>query len=199
MCPHIASTSHASRRISWFFLFIKCLDTPQASKREREIITLPSFLSPPTPFPSPPSFSHFSLFVPLSGVGALIAKKSALRMLKRPMFTGGTVSIASVKVCVRVCERERGREGERVFDFMWRKNEIPHLLGLNSVAFQGSVSNMHENHEGFEDGTPNFLSIGQIKTGLQFLEVSLALSSPISLSSLSLSPSSFTFKLLLSS
>ncbi len=79
-------------------------------------------------------------------------------MLKRPMFTGGTVSIASVKVKKWLNDSAIKKQ---YLEYQW----------FELILKQGSVSNMHDNHEGFEDGTPNFLSIGAIKHGLQFLEV----------------------------
>ncbi|MBE1161983.1 aminotransferase class V-fold PLP-dependent enzyme [Dyella acidiphila] len=74
--------------------------------------------------------SFYKLFGLPTGVGALIAKKSALGRLRRPWFSGGTVEFVSV-----AHERHAFRPG----------------------------------HEGFEDGTPNFLDLAAIESGFAFL------------------------------
>jgi selenocysteine lyase/cysteine desulfurase len=75
--------------------------------------------------------SFYKLFGLPTGVGALIAKKSALARLKRPWFSGGTVEFVSV-----ANNRHRLRSG----------------------------------HEGFEDGTPNYLDLAALEAGFAFLE-----------------------------
>jgi selenocysteine lyase/cysteine desulfurase len=74
--------------------------------------------------------SYYKLFGLPTGVGALIAKKSALARLRRPWFSGGTVEFVSVA---------HGRYALR------------------------------KGHEGFEDGTPNFLDLAAIESGFAFL------------------------------
>jgi len=74
--------------------------------------------------------SFYKLFGLPTGVGALIAKKSALARLRRPWFSGGTVAFVSVT---------HGR----------------HTLRTG--------------HEGFEDGTPNFLDLAAIESGFALL------------------------------
>lgn len=74
--------------------------------------------------------SYYKLFGLPTGVGALIAKKSALARLQRPWFSGGTVEFVSVA---------HGRYALRT------------------------------GHEGFEDGTPNFLDLAAIESGFAFL------------------------------
>ena len=74
--------------------------------------------------------SFYKLFGLPTGVGALIAKKSALGRLRRPWFSGGTVEFVSVA---------HGRHALRT------------------------------GHEGFEDGTPNFLDLAAIESGFAFL------------------------------
>jgi selenocysteine lyase/cysteine desulfurase len=74
--------------------------------------------------------SYYKLFGLPTGVGALIAKKSALARLRRPWFSGGTVEFVSV-----AHRRHALRKG----------------------------------HEGFEDGTPNFLDLAAIESGFAFL------------------------------
>ncbi|HEY4294648.1 aminotransferase class V-fold PLP-dependent enzyme [Luteibacter sp.] len=75
--------------------------------------------------------SFYKLFGLPTGVGALIAKKSALARLRRPWFSGGTVEFVSVA---------HGRYALRT------------------------------GHEGFEDGTPNFLDLAAIESGFAFLD-----------------------------
>ncbi|HTD29076.1 MAG TPA: aminotransferase class V-fold PLP-dependent enzyme, partial [Xanthomonadaceae bacterium] len=74
--------------------------------------------------------SFYKLFGLPTGVGALIAKKSALARLRRPWFSGGTVEFVSVA---------HGR----------------HALRMG--------------HEGFEDGTSNFLDLAAVESGFAFL------------------------------
>jgi selenocysteine lyase/cysteine desulfurase len=74
--------------------------------------------------------SFYKLFGLPTGVGALIAKRSALDRLRRPWFSGGTVEFVSVA---------RGRHS------------------------------LKAGHEGFEDGTPNFLDLATIEDGFAFL------------------------------
>ena len=74
--------------------------------------------------------SFYKLFGLPTGVGALIAKKSALASLRRPWFSGGTVEFVSVA---------HGRHALR------------------------------RGHEGFEDGTPNFLDLTAVESGFAFL------------------------------
>ncbi|MFK2931847.1 aminotransferase class V-fold PLP-dependent enzyme [Dyella agri] len=74
--------------------------------------------------------SFYKLFGLPTGVGALIAKRSALRHLQRPWFSGGTVEFVSVA---------HGRHA------------------------------LKPGHEGFEDGTPNFLDLAAIESGFAFL------------------------------
>ncbi|GLQ87669.1 aminotransferase class V-fold PLP-dependent enzyme [Dyella flagellata] len=74
--------------------------------------------------------SFYKLFGLPTGVGALIAKKSALDHLHRPWFSGGTVEFVSVA---------HGRHA------------------------------LKPGHEGFEDGTPNFLDLAAIESGFAFL------------------------------
>jgi selenocysteine lyase/cysteine desulfurase len=75
-------------------------------------------------------FSFYKLFGLPTGVGALIAKRSALARLRRPWFAGGTVDYVSVEHA-----RHQLRPG----------------------------------HEGFEDGTPNFLDIAALEAGFALL------------------------------
>lgn len=75
--------------------------------------------------------SFYKLFGLPTGVGALIAKRSALARLRRPWFAGGTVEFVSI-----AHQRHALRAG----------------------------------HEGFEDGTPNFLDLSAIEGGFAFLD-----------------------------
>jgi selenocysteine lyase/cysteine desulfurase len=75
--------------------------------------------------------SFYKLFGLPTGVGALVAKKSALARLRRPWFAGGTVDFVSV-----ANDRHALRSG----------------------------------HEGFEDGTPNYLDLAALEAGFAFLE-----------------------------
>jgi len=75
--------------------------------------------------------SFYKLFGLPTGVGALIARKSALARLRRPWFAGGTVDFVSV---------EHGRHALRT------------------------------GHEGFEDGTPNYLDLAALEAGFAFLD-----------------------------
>lgn len=75
-------------------------------------------------------FSFYKLFGLPTGVGALIAKRSALARLRRPWFAGGTVDYVSVEHA-----RHQLRPG----------------------------------HEGFEDGTPNFLDVTALGAGFDLL------------------------------
>jgi selenocysteine lyase/cysteine desulfurase len=75
--------------------------------------------------------SFYKLFGLPTGVGALIAKRSALARLRRPWFAGGTV------------------------DFV-------------SVAHQRHA--LRAGHEGFEDGTPNFLDLTAVEAGFKFID-----------------------------
>ena len=74
--------------------------------------------------------SFYKLFGLPTGIGALIAKRSALNRLRRPWFSGGTVEFVSVA---------HGRHS------------------------------LKPDHEGFEDGTPNFLDLAAIESGFAFL------------------------------
>lgn len=74
--------------------------------------------------------SFYKLFGLPTGVGALIARKSALARLRRPWFAGGTVDFVSI---------EHGRHALR------------------------------SGHEGFEDGTPNYLDLAALEAGFAFL------------------------------
>ena len=75
--------------------------------------------------------SFYKLFGLPTGVGALVAKRSALARLRRPWFSGGTVEFVSVA-------------------------HARHALRAG--------------HEGFEDGTPNFLDLTAVETGFAFLD-----------------------------
>ncbi|MES2298954.1 MAG: aminotransferase class V-fold PLP-dependent enzyme [Pseudomonadota bacterium] len=74
--------------------------------------------------------AFYKLFGLPTGLGALIAKRTALARLQRPWFAGGTVDFVSVALA-----RHRLRDG----------------------------------HEGFEDGTPNFLAAGAVESGFSLL------------------------------
>jgi selenocysteine lyase/cysteine desulfurase len=76
------------------------------------------------------AFSFYKLFGLPTGVGALIAKRSALARLRRPWFAGGAVDFVSIEL-----DRHQLRPG----------------------------------HEGFEDGTPNFLDIASVGAGFDLL------------------------------
>ena len=75
--------------------------------------------------------SFYKLFGYPTGVGALVAQRAALAMLRRPWFAGGTVQYVSV---------------------------------------QADTHRLHADHEGFEDGTPDFLSIAALPAGFALLE-----------------------------
>ncbi len=75
--------------------------------------------------------SFYKIFGYPTGVGALIARKQALRKLQRPWFGGGTVRLVSTKADL-------------------------HILA--------------QNHEAFEDGTLNYLSLPAISMGLRLME-----------------------------
>jgi selenocysteine lyase/cysteine desulfurase len=74
--------------------------------------------------------AFYKLFGLPTGLGALVARRSALARLRRPWFAGGTVDYVSVELA-----RHRLRDG----------------------------------HEGFEDGTPDFLAAGAVETGFALL------------------------------
>lgn len=74
--------------------------------------------------------AFYKLFGLPTGLGALVAKRTALAQLQRPWFAGGTVDYVSLGL-----ERHRLRDG----------------------------------HEGFEDGTPNFLAAGAVASGFAML------------------------------
>ena len=75
--------------------------------------------------------SFYKMFGYPTGIGALVARREALRRLHRPWFSGGTVEYVSVQ-------------------------HGSHLL--------------RDGAEGFEDGTVNFLAIGAVVQGLDFLD-----------------------------
>jgi selenocysteine lyase/cysteine desulfurase len=75
--------------------------------------------------------SFYKMFGYPTGIGALVARRSALAQLRRPWFAGGTVQFASVQRAV-------------------------HLLKPGA--------------EGFEDGTPSFLTIGALPLGFDLLD-----------------------------
>ena len=75
--------------------------------------------------------SFYKMFGYPTGVGALVARREALRRLRRPWFSGGTVEYVSVQ-------------------------HGSHLL--------------RDGAQGFEDGTANFLAIGAVVQGLDFLD-----------------------------
>lgn len=77
------------------------------------------------------ALSFYKMFGFPTGVGALLARREALRRLRRPWFAGGTV------------------------DF---------------VSTQRRLHKLREAPEGFEDGTPNFLSIAALDAGFALLE-----------------------------
>jgi selenocysteine lyase/cysteine desulfurase len=77
------------------------------------------------------ALSFYKMFGYPTGVGALVARRDALRRLTRPSFSGGTVDYVSVRLGT-------------------------HLL--------------REGAEGFEDGTVNFLAIGAVTAGLDWLD-----------------------------
>lgn len=75
--------------------------------------------------------SFYKLFGYPTGVGALVARREALALLRRPWFSGGTVRYVSV---------------------------------------QADTHRLRADHEGFEDGTPDFLSIAALPAGFALLE-----------------------------
>ena len=75
--------------------------------------------------------SFYKLFGYPTGVGALVARRDALRRLRRPWFAGGTVTYASV---------------------------------------MADTHRLQPSHEGFEDGTANFLAIAALEPGFKVLE-----------------------------
>jgi selenocysteine lyase/cysteine desulfurase len=77
------------------------------------------------------AISFYKMFGFPTGVGALLARRSALAELRRPWFAGGTIVLASV------------------------------------VADQHRLS---PGHAGFEDGTPDFLSLPAITDGIELME-----------------------------
>ncbi len=66
-----------------------------------------------------------------TGIGALVARKEAMRRLRRPWFAGGTVDFVSV---------------------------------------QHGIHQLKSGPEGFEDGTPDFLSIAAVPAAIEFVE-----------------------------
>lgn len=75
--------------------------------------------------------SFYKMFGYPTGVGALIARKQALRKLQRPWFGGGTVRLVSTKADIYI---------------------------------------LAEEHEAFEDGTPNYLNMPAISMGLRYMD-----------------------------
>ena len=74
--------------------------------------------------------SFYKMFGYPTGVGCLIARRTALAKLQRPWFAGGTITVASV---------------------------------------QGDKFYLAEGESGFEDGTPDYLSLPAIEFGLQYI------------------------------
>jgi selenocysteine lyase/cysteine desulfurase len=74
--------------------------------------------------------SFYKIFGYPTGVGCLIARKQALRKLRRPWFAGGTIV---------------------------------------AVSALGDSHYLAEGHEGFEDGTLNFLSLPAVEIGLEYV------------------------------
>jgi selenocysteine lyase/cysteine desulfurase len=77
------------------------------------------------------AISFYKMFGYPTGIGALIGRRDAFGLLRRPWFAGGTVDYASVQL---------------------ERHQLRPL------------------HEGFEDGTPNFLDFAAIQDGLSFIE-----------------------------
>jgi selenocysteine lyase/cysteine desulfurase len=77
------------------------------------------------------ALSFYKLFGYPTGLGALVARRDALAVLRRPWFAGGTVRYASV---------------------------------------HADLHRLHDGHTGFEDGTPDFLSIAALAAGFDLLE-----------------------------
>lgn len=75
--------------------------------------------------------SFYKLFGHPTGLGALVAKRATLELLRRPWFAGGTVEYVSVAL---------------------RRREF------------------RPSHEGFEDGTPNFLDVAALDGGFAVRE-----------------------------
>jgi molybdenum cofactor sulfurtransferase len=76
------------------------------------------------------AISFYKIFGYPTGAGCLIARKAALQKLHRPWFSGGTITVASVK-------------GDRHY--------------------------LQQGPEGFEDGTPDYLSMPAIEIGLKHI------------------------------
>jgi selenocysteine lyase/cysteine desulfurase len=77
------------------------------------------------------ALSFYKMFGYPTGIGALIARRGALSRLRRPWFSGGTVTYAAV---------------------------------------QADKHRLRSLHEGFEDGSPDFLGIAAVPTGLSLLK-----------------------------
>jgi selenocysteine lyase/cysteine desulfurase len=75
--------------------------------------------------------SFYKLFGYPTGLGALVARRDALALLRRPWFAGGTVEYVSVAA---------------------------------------NVHRLHPGHEGFEDGTPDFLGLAALAPGFALVE-----------------------------
>jgi molybdenum cofactor sulfurtransferase len=76
------------------------------------------------------SQSFYKIFGYPTGVGCLVARRAALAKLRRPWFSGGTITVASV---------------------------------------QGDKFYLAEGESGFEDGTPDYLSLPAVEFGLQYI------------------------------
>ncbi len=77
------------------------------------------------------ALSFYKLLGYPTGLGALVARREALELLRRPWFAGGTVTYASV---------------------------------------HADTHRLRRRHEGFEDGTQNFLGIAALASGFALLE-----------------------------
>ena len=75
--------------------------------------------------------SFYKLFGYPTGLGALVARRESLALLRRPWFAGGTVEYVSVAA---------------------------------------NVHRLQAGHEGFEDGTPDFLGLAALAPGFALLE-----------------------------
>jgi len=71
------------------------------------------------------TLSFYKMFGYPTGIGALVARREALAMLRRPWFAGGTIELASVQA-----DHFRFAEGATAFE-----DGTPDFLGLPAVTF----------------------------------------------------------------
>lgn len=108
------------------------------------------------------SMSFYKIFGYPTGVGALLMRKRCVGMMQRPWFAGGTIKFVTCSDASKPSSCSLAPTGDGSFGSNASSESSNHVP-------RDPMHVLAHDHEAFEDGTINYLSLAALSYGLEFM------------------------------